>query len=95
MKILDEMWALLPAYQPQADAAGHGDSWAKMCREKTFSAATKAVANAKATRAADAAGCAARAAAVAACAVWSSDAAVEMWAQMAVNRINKAMEKNT
>lgn len=92
MKILDEMWAALAAKQPQADAAGHGDSWARMCREKTHVAAAAAAANAKATRAADAADCAARAAD---CAVWSSDAAVEMWAQMAVNRINKAMEKNT
>ena len=93
MKILDEMWALLPAYQPQADAAGHGDSWAKMCREKTFSAATKAAAAAKADAAYAAADCAARAAAAATYA--AADYAVEMWAQMAVNRINKAMEKNT
>ena len=88
MKILDEMWALLPAYQPQADAAGHGESWAYMCREKTFSAATKAAAAAKADAAYAAADCAAYA-------VRSPDAAAEMWAQMAINHINKAMEKNT
>lgn len=88
MKILDEMWAALAAYQPQADASGHGDSWARMCREKTHVAAAAAAANAKATRAADAADCAARAAD-------ALDAAAEMWAQMAINRINKAMKKNT
>ena len=93
MKILDEMWALLPAYQPQADAAGHGESWACMCREKTFSAAAKAAAAAKADAAYAAADCAARAAAAATYA--AADYAVGMWAQMAVNRINKAMEKNT
>ncbi len=27
MTKLDEMWAALAAYQPQADAAGHGESW--------------------------------------------------------------------
>jgi hypothetical protein len=30
---LAEMWAALAEYQPQADADGHGESWAKMCEE--------------------------------------------------------------
>ena len=41
---LEEMWAALTAYQPQADAAGHGDSWAKMCKERTVAAARAATA---------------------------------------------------
>lgn len=32
---LAEMWRELEAYQPQADADGHGKSWAKMCEERT------------------------------------------------------------
>ena len=35
---LDEMWAALAVYQPQADAAGHGESWARMCANKTSDA---------------------------------------------------------
>ena len=42
MKILDEMWAALTACQPQADAAGHGKSWARMCSERTYTAASYA-----------------------------------------------------
>jgi hypothetical protein len=39
---IDEMWAALAAYQPQADAQGHGASWAKMCSERTSDAAADA-----------------------------------------------------
>ena len=42
MSKLEEMWAALAAYQPQADAAGHGATWAKMCKEKTAKAAADA-----------------------------------------------------
>ena len=42
MNKLDEMWTALAAYQPKADAAGHGESWAKMCSEKTVKAADDA-----------------------------------------------------
>ena len=87
MKILDEMWALLPAYQPQADAAGHGESWAKMCREKTVDAADAAAYGAYAVDAA--------AAAAATYAAAAAAAAAYECAQKAINRINKAMEKNT
>jgi len=45
---LDEMWEALAAYQPQADADGHGKSWAKMCREKNTAAAYAAYAAAAA-----------------------------------------------
>jgi len=32
---LAEMWAALAEYQEQADRDGHGESWAKMCEERT------------------------------------------------------------
>jgi hypothetical protein len=32
---LAEMWRELSEYQPQADRDGHGESWAKMCSERT------------------------------------------------------------
>ena len=35
MTEVDEMWAALTAYQPCADKAGHGDSWRKMCEDRT------------------------------------------------------------
>ena len=39
---LAEMWAALADYQPQADRDGHGESWAKMCEERTEEAASAA-----------------------------------------------------
>jgi hypothetical protein len=36
---LKEMWQVLEAYQPYADSAGHGKSWARMCKERTWEAA--------------------------------------------------------
>jgi hypothetical protein len=36
---LAEMWRELEAYQPQADRDGHGDSWRRMCAERTKEAA--------------------------------------------------------
>jgi hypothetical protein len=32
---LAEMWRELESYQPQADADGHGESWRRMCEERT------------------------------------------------------------
>lgn len=32
---LAEMWRELAEYQPQADKDGHGESWARMCSERT------------------------------------------------------------
>ena len=104
MTKLDEMWAALAAYQPQADAKGHGESWAHMCSEKTIDAANAAAADAYAAWAAyaaadAAAGAAAYAAANAAAyaaaaddADYASDAAAnaEKYAQLAIDRINKA-----
>jgi hypothetical protein len=40
---LDEMWKALEAYQPRADADGHGESWALMCSERTEATAYAAV----------------------------------------------------
>jgi hypothetical protein len=58
---LAEMWRELSEYQPQADRDGHGESWARMCEERTHAAACNA-----AWAAADAARAAAWAAAWAA-----------------------------
>ena len=55
MNKLDEMWTALAAYQPKADAAGHGESWALMCSEKTEEAAAAAAAAASAAAASAAA----------------------------------------
>jgi chromosome segregation ATPase len=43
---LAEMWAALEEYQPFANRDGHGESWAKMCRERTEGAASAAAADA-------------------------------------------------
>jgi predicted Zn-ribbon and HTH transcriptional regulator len=42
MNKLEEMWAALAAYQSKADAAGHGATWAAMCKERTAEAAVAA-----------------------------------------------------
>jgi hypothetical protein len=42
MNKLNEMWEALAAYQPKADAEGHGKTWATMCKEKTSGAARAA-----------------------------------------------------
>jgi hypothetical protein len=36
---LAEMWAALAEYQPQADRDGHGESWKRMCSERTEASA--------------------------------------------------------
>ena len=43
MTDLEPMWAALAKYQPYADADGHGNSWRKMCSERTSDAADAAV----------------------------------------------------
>jgi hypothetical protein len=40
---LAEMWAALAEYQEQADRDGHGESWRRMCSERTKKAAWYAV----------------------------------------------------
>ncbi len=97
MTKLDEMWAALEAYLPQATANGHGDSWAKMCNEKASAAAAAAWDAAyDAVDAADAAAAAADAAAAAAAdardaadaaARDAADADADYWAKKALDRI--------
>jgi hypothetical protein len=79
------MWEALSRYQPYADQDGHGESWRKMCSERTKDAAGTAWASAaKAAREAEAAAWAAwtaraaraaRAEAVAEAAAWAAEAA--------------------
>ena len=88
---VEEMWAALAAYQPQADAAGHGESWARMCSEKTAAAANEAAYYAAYAAYAAAAYAAAAAAAAAAD---EADAAsyaprAEKCAQIAIDRIKR------
>ena len=89
MTKLNEMWAALTAYQPQADAAGHGESWAKMCREKTARDAADARDAAYDADAADAVYDAVYAVYDAA---HAADAA-EKFAQRAIECINKVLVK--
>jgi hypothetical protein len=85
MTKVKEMWEALTAYQQQADAAGHGKSWARMCKEKTaYYAAYYAADAARSAEAADYAADAADAAA---------DADAEKWVQRAIERINKVLVK--
>ena len=94
MTKLDEMWAALDAYQPQADAAGHGESWAAMCQLRTIDAAEAATNAAADAWFADAAYStdAVFAAAYAANAADAADAATETWAQRAIGRISKVLK---
>jgi len=36
------MWSALEEYQPQANADGHGESWRRMCEERTAHSARAA-----------------------------------------------------
>jgi hypothetical protein len=77
MTKLDEMWVALAAYQPKADAEGHGESWRRMCSEKTC-AATYAPALTS------------RIAVAAYAAMVSVGACADEYAQKAIDRIAKA-----
>jgi hypothetical protein len=99
MNKLDEMWTVLAAYQPKADAEGHGETWATMCQERTSGAAMSARAAAYAAGDADAAGDAKAAVAAgdAEAAVADAEAAVaeaDRWAQKVIDRINKLKGEN-
>jgi hypothetical protein len=81
---LEQMWAALKDYQPQADAAWHGSAWARMCSERTAAAANAAAyaanaanANAAAVAAADAAYAAAADAVAAADAAYAAQGAIK------------------
>jgi len=89
--ILDDMWDRLAQHQPYADQRGYGPEWAKMCAERTSSAARAAWAAASEAEAAAAARAAARAAAAAwaaraaaraawAADAWASEAEARAWA---------------
>ncbi len=106
MNKLEEMWAALAAYQSKADAAGHGATWAAMCKERTAEAAVaasnaaaytayaaaKAAAVASAVNAtADAAAASAASAAASAAADAKAAADAEKWARIAIERINKVL----
>jgi hypothetical protein len=71
---LAEMWRELAEYQPQADRDGHGESWAKMCQERTQAAAYAAAYWASPMAAEEAAQAATEATEAAICAQRASDA---------------------
>ena len=86
MSDLNKMWAALEAYQPYADAAGHGRSWKRMTTERTEAAA-------------DAAWNAAPLGVVRA-AVWAASISVgtwgpgeKWWIDRAITKINEAMQE--
>jgi hypothetical protein len=92
MTKVEEMWTALAAYQPQADAAGHGPSWARMCKEKNVeAAAAAAAANADAAAAVYYAAVAVYYAADAVAADAVADA--KKWSQIAIDRITKVLVK--
>ena len=73
---INEMWTALVAYQIQADANGHGESWALMCSERTERAANIAADDAWPTG----------------WAAWAADAAADAAAKAAIDYINKAKQ---
>jgi len=91
MSRLAEMWEALSAYQPRADAEGHGKSWALMCSEKTREAAD--VAAYEAIRTDHNAAIAATAAANDAYHALSFTPDLNLYTQRAIDRINKAQRK--
>jgi hypothetical protein len=94
MDKLEGMWVALTAYQPRADAAGHGKSWAAMCSSKTAADAADAAMAADAAKAADAATNAVYAAYYAA--IFATNAAnAEKWARHVIEDINRVLEEKT
>jgi hypothetical protein len=79
---LAEMWRELAEYQPIADLDGHGESWAKMCRERTEDAARAAMEDD-----------AARSAAGYAAAAASGASGASMWARLSIALIRRAKEE--
>ena len=75
-----EMWATFEAYQPTADADGHGESWRVMCKERTRDAALAAYYEAPR-------GLMAEAAAWAAWGAWAE--AAERYAQEAIDALRE------
>jgi hypothetical protein len=92
MNKLNEMWAALAAYQPKADAEGHGETWATMCRERTSEAADTAAVAAWSAASAETAYVAAGDAADAAADACVAYAEADWSAQKVIGRINKLNE---
>lgn len=88
MTDLNKMWAALKKYQLYADADGHGESWAVMCKERTEEVAAVAAMYAAAAYSAAAAAGAAGAVAVA-----GSGANAEGWSDRAIDRIEQAIKE--
>ena len=95
MNRLNEMWATLEAYLPQAVAKGHGKSWARMCEEKTANASDDAAYDAAANAFSAAAYAAYAASADDATSIAASAAGADYWAQKAIGHITNIMEKNS
>jgi hypothetical protein len=97
MDKLEGMWVALTAYQPQADAAGHGESWAAMCSSKTAADAADAAMAAMAADAAKAADAATNAVYAAYyAAIFATNAAnAEKWARHVIEDINRVLEEKT
>jgi chorismate mutase len=83
---LAEMWRELEEYQPMADRDGHGESWAKMCSERSMSKAYAAR-----DKAMYRAGAASDAASDAAYAAWAASSASQ-YAHTAIAAIRRAKE---
>jgi hypothetical protein len=89
---LAEMWAALADYQPQADRDGHGESWRRMCHERTNASAWNAANAAAEAFAASAAGHAAFA--VSRSQSNATKNSVDEAAQLAIAAIRRAKEVN-
>ena len=89
MTKVEEMWATLLAYLPQAIANRHGDSWAKMCSEKTTDAAYDAYRAAYSAGDAPAAYATGEAYDACRAAYFAGD--VTLWAQVAITAIKEAL----
>jgi hypothetical protein len=87
---LAEMWAALADYQPQADRDGHGESWRRMCHERTNASAWNAANAAAEAFAASAAGHAAFA--VSRSQSNATKNSVDEAAQLAIAAIRRAKE---
>jgi hypothetical protein len=88
---LAEMWRELEAYQEQADRDGHGESWARMCSERTEKASRAA--SRAASWAAMAAVAVKAAASAASAASWAAAAAAgDVTAAQSIAAIRRAKE---
>ena len=88
MDDLTQMWDALARYQPYADKDGHGESWRRMCEQRTKAASWDAT-HAAEDAAADAAG------------MWKSGgyaaawaaSMTAVWSDLAFERVEQAIKK--